>query len=151
MTDTTINQGWFYIIQLDPRGTPNRLKFGFAKDVAQRLQQHHTAAPTAALLGVWPAKRSWERAIIESLTVSAEQVGTEVFDVADVYEVLEKTQKLMDLMPQLLVQAEETTQLTTRLPASLKERIDVAVATSPLNMEQWCNEAIEAKLAVEES
>jgi hypothetical protein len=60
--------GYFYVIQLVPELDPKRLKLGFAESIEQRLDQHHTAAPTAKLLRAWPCKRSWELTAMDSLT-----------------------------------------------------------------------------------
>ena len=40
--------GHFYAIQLEPELEPNRVKFGFASNVKERLTAHRTAAPHAA-------------------------------------------------------------------------------------------------------
>ena len=60
--------GSFYIIQLIPEALPNRVKVGYADNVDQRLNEHHTAAPTARLLKSWPCKRSWDYAAMDSIT-----------------------------------------------------------------------------------
>jgi len=46
--------GYFYIIQLVPEALPNRVKIVFADNVATRLAEHRTDAPTAKLLKTWP-------------------------------------------------------------------------------------------------
>jgi hypothetical protein len=60
--------GFFYLIQLVPEALPNRVKIGFADDFDKRLGEHRTAAPTAKLLKVWPCKRSWDYAAMDSIT-----------------------------------------------------------------------------------
>ena len=41
----TQDVGVFYLIQIIPELSPNRLKLGFAADVRQRLSEHRTSAP----------------------------------------------------------------------------------------------------------
>ena len=91
--------GAFYIVVLDPEARPNRLKFGYAQNVDGRLAEHRCAAPTATLLGSWPAKRSWESCIMAALSAGATQVGPEVFDVVDVAAVLDKAEQFMGMLP----------------------------------------------------
>ena len=91
-------QGSFYIIALDPEARPGRLKFGYAQNVQGRLAEHRCAAPGAVLLGDWPAQRSWEPCIMAALSLGAEQVGAEVFDVQDVAVVLDKAKRFMGML-----------------------------------------------------
>lgn len=60
--------GYFYLIQLVPEALPNRVNVGFADNVEKRLAEHRTAAPTAKLLKSWPCKRSWDYAVMDSIT-----------------------------------------------------------------------------------
>ena len=90
--------GSFYVVALDPKARPGRLKFGYAQNVQGRLVEHRCAAPTAELLGAWPAKRSWEPCIMAALSLGATQVGAEVFDVEDVDVVLDKADRFMEML-----------------------------------------------------
>ena len=94
------SQGSFYIIVLDPEARPSRLKFGYAQNVQGRLAEHRCAAPGAVLLGEWPAQRSWEPCIMAALSLGAERVGAEVFDVQDVAVVLDKAERFMGMLGQ---------------------------------------------------
>lgn len=60
--------GSFYIIQLVPEALPNRLKIGYTDNLAKRLADHQTAAPTARIIASWPCKRSWDYAVMDALT-----------------------------------------------------------------------------------
>ena len=62
--------GVFYVIQVVPELDPRRVKLGFAGDLADRLIQHRTAAPTASVLKAWPCRRSWETTAMDALTAS---------------------------------------------------------------------------------
>jgi len=96
------NCGWFYIIQLVPELEPGRVKLGFAGDVDARLQAHKTAAPTAELLKAWPSKRSWEPAIIASLTREhCELISDEVFTVDDLDSLIDRGNTFFSLLPTL--------------------------------------------------
>lgn len=95
------DDGSFYVISLDPEARPNRLKFGFASNVMHRLSEHRCAAPCAELLASWPAKRCWEACIMDALTVGAQKVSGEVFDVPDVSDTLAKGHQFMGMLPSL--------------------------------------------------
>ena len=60
--------GYFYVIQLVPEALPNRVKIGYTDNLAKRLAEHQTAAPTARLLQSWACKRSWDYAAMDSMT-----------------------------------------------------------------------------------
>ena len=92
--------GAFYVIQLVPELDPKRMKLGFAEDVAQRLAQHRTSAPTAVVLKSWPCKRSWEGTIIDALSaVSGKLILNEVFEFADVSKMLSHADALFGILP----------------------------------------------------
>ena len=93
------NGGQFYLVALDPEMRPERLKFGYAQDVQRRLSVHRTSAPEAKLLASWPAKETWERCVIDALTVGCEQVSPEIYDCTDVDAVIEKGDRMFDLLP----------------------------------------------------
>lgn len=95
----TETQGSFYVIALDPEARPNRLKFGYSQSVQGRLAEHRCVAPGAELLGAWPAQRSWEPCIMAALSVGAEQVGPEVFDVEDLGATMDKAERFMGMLP----------------------------------------------------
>lgn len=92
--------GYFYVIQLIPEHDPNRLKFGFADNVDNRLRQHRTSAPTAEVLKSWPCKRTWEPTIIDALTTNlCRLIQNEVFECDCREEVIELADELFDLLP----------------------------------------------------
>ena len=91
--------GYFYIIRLIPEALPNRVKIGFADNVDQRLSEHRTAAPTATLLKAWPCKRSWDYAVMDSITrEGCKLVLNEVFE-GDVDGFLRRAEAFFSLMP----------------------------------------------------
>jgi len=91
--------GSFYIIQLVPEALPNRVKLGFADNADQRLNEHRTAAPTAKLLKVWPCKRSWDYAAMDSITrEGCKLVLNEVYE-GDISGFLERGEQFFALMP----------------------------------------------------
>lgn len=92
--------GYFYIIRLVPELDPNRVKLGFADDVASRLAQHRTAAPTAVLVKAWPCKRSWEGTIMDGLSaVGGRLILNEVFEFDDLDAVIKRGDDLFALLP----------------------------------------------------
>jgi hypothetical protein len=92
--------GHFYIIQLVPNLAPNRVKLGFAGNVQARLGAHRTAAPTAMLVKSWPCKRSWERAVIASVTrIECACIGSEVFECENLDSLIERGNGFFGVMP----------------------------------------------------
>lgn len=91
--------GYFYLIQLVPEALPNRVKIGFADDVDKRLAEHRTAAPTAKVLKVWPCKRSWDYAAMDSITrTDCKLVLNEVFE-GDIQGFLDRAEAFFTVMP----------------------------------------------------
>lgn len=92
--------GHFYIIQLVPELDPHRIKLGFAADVAERLAQHRTAAPTARLLRAWPCKRTWELTAMDALTgEGCRFILNEVFEVDDLEAIAKRGDAFFALLP----------------------------------------------------
>jgi hypothetical protein len=90
--------GMFYLIQIIPEFNPNRLKFGFAADVQQRLAEHRTSAPTASILKTWPCKRSWESTITDCLaSYGCELILNEVYECKDLQKLLEMANQLFSI------------------------------------------------------
>lgn len=92
--------GFFYVIRLVPELDPRRIKLGFAEDVAVRLAQHKTAAPTAVLVKCWPCKRSWEGTAIDCLASSGcRLILNEVFECEDVEALIARGDQFFKLLP----------------------------------------------------
>ncbi|HEY7315555.1 MAG TPA: hypothetical protein VH643_39870 [Gemmataceae bacterium] len=92
--------GFFYVIRLVPELDPHRIKLGFAEDMATRLAQHKTAAPTAVLVKCWPCKRSWEGTVIDCLAGSGcRLILNEVFECEDVEALVAKGDHFFGLLP----------------------------------------------------
>jgi hypothetical protein len=91
--------GYFYIIQLIPEAVPNRLKIGFTDNLETRLKEHRTSAPTARYLGHWECKRSWDYAVMDSITrKDCKLVMNEVYE-GDVEKFIERANEYFSLMP----------------------------------------------------
>jgi hypothetical protein len=91
--------GYFYLIQLVPEALPNRVKVGFADNVEKRLAEHRTAAPTAKLLKAWPCKRSWDYAVMDSITrTGCKLVLNEVYE-GEISGFVERGDAYFALMP----------------------------------------------------
>jgi hypothetical protein len=93
------DEGWFYLIQLEPEHDPGRFKVGFTTDLDGRLRHHRCSAPFAAYLKTWPCKRLWERAAIDCMTAGTEQLHTEVFRAASLEQVMDKGDRFFGIMP----------------------------------------------------
>jgi len=93
--------GCFYVVQVVPEFSPNRIKLGFTTNVNQRLASYRTVAPTAKLVKTWPCGFSWEQAAIACATKDeCEKIGAEVYDCANLDEVLSRLDQFFQLMPE---------------------------------------------------
>ena len=93
--------GVFYVIQVVPELDPRRVKLGFAGDLADRLIQHRTAAPTASVLKAWPCRRSWETTAMDALTASGCRfILNEVFECENLDDLLRHGDSFFSLLPE---------------------------------------------------
>ena len=97
-----IDEGLFYIIQLEPEHDSGRIKVGFTTDLDGRLQKHRCSAPFAQYMKSWPCRRSWERAAIDCLTIGLEQLHTEVFRAVSIEEVILRGEGFFGFMPKVV-------------------------------------------------
>jgi hypothetical protein len=89
------------VIQLVPELAANRLKLGFASDVADRLQQHRTSAPTATVRKTWPCRKAWELTAIAALTVvGCRLILNEVFECDDLEQLLARGDAFFGMLPE---------------------------------------------------
>ncbi len=98
-TNGATDDGWFYLIQLEPEHDPGRIKLGFAVNLNDRLRQHRCAAPFAAVLDSWPCRSLWEKTVIDCVSQDCEQLHTEVFRTEDIDHVRRKCEAFFELMP----------------------------------------------------
>lgn len=91
--------GVFYVIQLVPELDPHRIKLGFADDLRSRLDQHHTAAPTAQVVKSWPCRRSWERTVMDCLALGCRLILNEVFNCDDIDALVRRGDELFRVLP----------------------------------------------------
>ncbi len=94
-----IDQGVFYLIQLEPEHDPGRFKVGFASNLSERLRSHRCSAPLATVLATWPCRPLWEKTAIDCVTQSCEQIHTEVFRTDDIAKVKNRCEQFFALMP----------------------------------------------------
>jgi hypothetical protein len=100
------DEGSFYLIQLEPDFDPGRFKVGFTTDLEGRLRHHRCSAPFAVYRKTWPCRRTWERAVIDCLTVGLVQLHTEVFRTDSLDEVLAQGDRFFTVMPTVGLAAE---------------------------------------------
>lgn len=92
--------GFFYIVQVIPELSPNRVKLGFASNAQDRLEAHRTSAPTAILVKTWPCKRAWEVCAIASITRSGcKLVANEVYECDGIQNIIKRGDDFFRLMP----------------------------------------------------
>lgn len=94
--------GVFYLIQLEPKHDPGRLKLGFATNIEERLRTHRTTAPFSKVLRTWPCKLLWEKTAIECVSQDCEKLHTEVFRTQSIENVKARGDSFFALMPNLL-------------------------------------------------
>lgn len=100
------DDGVFYLIQLEPSHDPGRVKLGFTTDLEGRLRKHRCSAPFAQCLQSWPCRRTWERAVIDCITVGLHQLHTEVFR-GSLDEITNRANKFFSLMPGVTLNSEK--------------------------------------------
>ena len=93
--------GYFYLIQLEPKYDPCRFKVGFTMSVEERIKQHKTSAPLLKLLKVWSCKLLWEKTDIDCVTYNCEKLYTEVFRCSSIENITEKCDSFFEIMPKL--------------------------------------------------
>ena len=93
------DQGFFYVIQLEPELDPGRFKVGFAVNLPDRLRVFQCAAPFATLIATWPFHRSWEKTAIDSVTPGSENLHTEVFRTFSLDSIIKRCSEFFSLMP----------------------------------------------------
>ena len=100
------DEGWFYLIQLEPEHDPGRFKVGFTTDLDGRLRHHRCSAPFAVYKKTWPCRRTWERAAIDCLASGVEQLHTEVFRGRSLDEAVRRGDQFFSVMPSVRVVSE---------------------------------------------
>ena len=91
--------GYFYLIQLIPEVLPKRIKIGYTDNLDQRLSEHRTAAPTCKLIKSWECKRSWDQAVMDSITrENCEHVLNEVYE-GDIDSFIQRGNDFFNNMP----------------------------------------------------
>lgn len=101
------DEGWFYVIQLEPEHDPGRFKVGFTTDREGRLRHHRCSAPFAQYKKQWPCRRTWERTAIDCMTTGLEQLHTEVFRGPSIDDALDRGDRFFAVMPTVGAVAEE--------------------------------------------
>jgi hypothetical protein len=78
----------FYLIQLCPEISENRVKMGFTNNLEQRKKNYATICPTISVVKTWKCNPQWESAVIsQAITKDCKKVGQEVFDVPSLKDI----------------------------------------------------------------
>ena len=96
---TSAEQGYFYLIQLEPKFDPCRFKVGFAANMSDRLRALRCSAPFASVIKTWHCHRLWEKTAIDCVAVECEQLHTEVFRAISLDTVIQRCDDFFALMP----------------------------------------------------
>lgn len=92
--------GLFYLIQLIPELSENRVKLGFSNEISARLASHRTSSPTAVLIKSWDCKRTWERTAMDSATrTGCRLIANEVFECDSVDKIADRLDTFFSIMP----------------------------------------------------
>lgn len=93
-------EGVFYLIQVVPDLASNRVKLGFTTNIEARMASHRTAAPTAKIINIWPCKKQWEQAALDSITrLGCKEISSEVFECDDLSEMIGRAVDFFQVMP----------------------------------------------------
>lgn len=96
-----MNDGLFYLIQLEPTHDPGRFKIGFTSSMTERLRQLKCSAPLLKLVDTWPCRPLWEKTAIDCISADCERIHTEVFRIDDIEKIREKLGRFFALMPDI--------------------------------------------------
>jgi hypothetical protein len=96
-----LEQGVFYLVQLEPDIDPVRFKVGFTVSIQERLTKLRCSAPFAVVVGTWSCRRRWERTAIDCVTATCAQLHTEVFRTTSLEAVRRRCSEFFDLMAQV--------------------------------------------------
>ena len=91
--------GYLYVVCMDREARASRVKIGFTVSLDDRMRDYRIANPGADLVCSWPARRSWEGAARDSLTVEADHVSGEVYDCADLDGLEKRGDAFFRVMP----------------------------------------------------
>ena len=91
--------GYVYVVCMDPEARANRVKIGFTVSLEGRMSDYRIANPQAELLVSWAARRTWEVAARDCLTVEAQHVAGEVYDCGDLGDLLKRGDTFFGIMP----------------------------------------------------
>jgi hypothetical protein len=129
------DEGWFYVIQLEPEFDPGRVKVGFTTDLEGRLRHHRCSAPFASYTRTWPCRRAWERAAIDCLTFELVQLHTEVFRTSSIDEVVARGEKFFDVMPtvRMVAEADDEDMAARDYEDRTRATSEMAVRPAPLD------------------
>lgn len=98
---TQIDNGVFYLIQLEPEKDTGRFKLGFANNIDERLRTHRCSAPFAVVIKTWPCHLRWEKTAIDCVTQGCEKIHTEVFRARNIEDVKINCDQFFSIMPNL--------------------------------------------------
>lgn len=94
------SNGYFYVVRLMPDLAPNRIKFGFADYIQSRMSAHRTTCPKLEIVQTWPCLRAYEStAIAVAVNGGSTLYGGEVYDVESVDEVVNRLDRLFEMLP----------------------------------------------------
>lgn len=98
-TTTSVQQGIFYLLSLEPDHDKGRFKVGFTTNISERLRTLRCSAPFATVTRSWPCKSLWEKTAIDCISAGCERLHTEVFRTTDISAVLSRCEAFFALMP----------------------------------------------------
>ncbi len=97
--ENAVEQGVFYLIQLEPEFDPGRFKLGFTASLPERLRHLRCSAPFAKVIKSWPCQVMWEKTAIDSISAGCERLHTEVFRAVSLDEIIAKCDRFFAIMP----------------------------------------------------
>lgn len=117
-----VEEGIFYLIQLEPDLDPGRFKVGFAASLPERLRHLRCSAPFACLVLSWPCRRLWEKTAIECVSHGCQRLHTEVFRTTSLDDVVRRCEGFFAIMPPIQVDVPNPSLQRTR-PAAAPSNI----------------------------
>lgn len=93
------NKGVFYLIQMYPEINENRVKFGFAQSIKNRIRSHQTTLPTLKLVKTWEVNPSDEATIIKLITTQKDKrLSLEVFELHNLKNTIDRINAVYNML-----------------------------------------------------
>ncbi|MBS3132799.1 hypothetical protein J4470_01560 [Candidatus Woesearchaeota archaeon] len=94
-------KGVFYIVQTNPDTIPHRYKFGFSKDLRNRLDSYKSVCPNLKLIAKYDCDSIHELPLLKMVSRYGKRIGQELYEIQNVAIVKEEIEEVLKkLLPE---------------------------------------------------